>query len=76
MTYYRVCQLFCQQVGLQKIKASNHRFAKLLEQEARYTVISSVAPTLVLRALQAGLPEVSLARSICKGQDEAGLRSG
>ena len=59
MAYRRVCQLFCQQLGLQGIKALNHRFSKLLKQEAKYKVISSVTPTLVLRAW---LPEVTLAR--------------
>ena len=62
MAYHRVCLLFCQQVGLQEIKASNHHFSKLLKQEAKYKVISSVTPTLVLRTLQAWLPEVTLAR--------------
>ena len=76
MTYYRVCQLFCQQIGLQGIKASNHHFSKLLEQEARCKVISSVAPTLVLRALQAWVPEVNLARQHLQRARQVGLWSG
>ena len=76
MTYYRVCQLFCQQVGLQGIKASNHHFSKLLGQEARCKLMSSVAPTLVLRALQAWLPEVNLARQRLQRARQVGFGSG